>query len=88
MRIFHALINLSMNCFLNNFLSDSVKITWCVFDNNVFLSVSANEDLSASRLGNYLLIWPGDIADTQLYGFLLVLRKPMLVSFCVVVPQH
>ena len=53
MRIFHALINLSINCYLNSFLSDSVTITWCVFNNNVFLSVSANEDLSAPRLGKY-----------------------------------
>ena len=36
MRIFHALINLSINCFPNTFLSDSVKITWCVFNKTMY----------------------------------------------------
>ena len=48
MRIFHALIKLSINFFPNSFLSDSVKITWYV--------CSVNGNLSASRLGKYSAI--------------------------------
>ena len=36
MRIFHALIKLSINCFPSSFLYDSVKITWCVFNKTMY----------------------------------------------------